>query len=439
MLVVENESLLDFLREHYSIADLDSLLAFLGARGTFEFPRLQTGPFPAVASMDSQENSGYQYVWIRDNIHVAHAHYAWGDTEVACKVAETLLRYFESHRYRFQNVIEKPDLAHDPMNRPHIRFDGEKLCELNQRWPHAQNDAIGYFLWFYCKLARESKVDFGGSALERLVDIVLYLHAIAYWSDSDSGHWEEARKVSASSIGVVIAGLREFHFLALEKRLYSCGPLVDASLDEVAVQQIICRGQTVLDATLPAECTGTHGDQVRRYDAALLFLVYPLEVVSNEMAARILSDVQGHLEGERGIRRYLGDSYWCPDYKKLFPAEVRTADFSNDIALRDSHAREGAEAQWCLFDSIVSIVYASRADKKKDSEAFNERQIHYLNRALGQLTGGGRVLPSPRCPEAYYLDDGRYVANDHVPLLWAQANLKLALYFLRRGLIATHD
>ena len=32
-------------------------------------------------------------------------------------------------------------------NRPHVRFDGRTLSEIgDQRWAHAQNDALGYFL-----------------------------------------------------------------------------------------------------------------------------------------------------------------------------------------------------------------------------------------------------------------------------------------------------
>ena len=41
----------------------------------------------------------------------------------------------------------------------------------------------------------------------------LYFQAIRYWQDEDSGHWEERRKIEASSIGAVVAGLRELRLL----------------------------------------------------------------------------------------------------------------------------------------------------------------------------------------------------------------------------------
>jgi hypothetical protein len=430
MLIVENEQILDHLRSKYRRSDLNALLAFLEARGTLEFRRLRNGLFPAVAFIDAQDTSGYQYVWVRDNVHIAHAHYVWGDHAVASKTAATLMAFFDKHRNRLHRIVQDPTLAAEPMNRPHIRFDGEQLSELNQKWPHAQNDAIGYFLWFYCRLASAGMVSCDEGALACLVDIVLYLRAIAFWSDPDSGHWEEARKVSASSIGTVVAGLRAFDALIGRKDLHSNRVLQKASLDRDCVRALIDRGIETLNAILPSECLGGHSDRERRYDAALLFLVYPLDVVPNETADRILDDVRGHLEGDRGIRRYRGDSYWCPDYKSLFPAETRTADFSDNIALRDAHAREGSEAQWCLFDSIISIAYGTRAIRQIDRNNSIEQQIHYFNRALGQLTSAQNALAAFRCPEAYYLEHGRYVSNDHVPLLWAQANLKLALHVM---------
>ena len=53
--------------------------------------------------------------------------------------------------------------------------------------------------------------------------------------------------------------------------------------------------------------------------------------------------------------------------------------------------------------------------------------MRYLNRSLGQITGADCPQGALRCPEAYYLERGRYVPNGQVPLLWTQANLLLAL------------
>jgi phosphorylase kinase alpha/beta subunit len=92
----------------------------------------------------------------------------------------------------------------------------------------------------------------------------------------------------------------------------------------------------------------------------LLFLVYPLEVVDDTMGQRIVDDVVGNLQGEYGIRRYLGDSYWTADYQDKVPSTELTADVSERQEQRDALARPGEEAQWCIFDPIVSVIAGHR-------------------------------------------------------------------------------
>ena len=41
------------------------------------------------------------------------------------------------------------------MQRPHIRFRGAELADIDDWWPHAQNDALGYALWFLSRAALE--------------------------------------------------------------------------------------------------------------------------------------------------------------------------------------------------------------------------------------------------------------------------------------------
>ncbi len=166
------------------------------------------------------------------------------------------------------------------MNRPHIRFNGETLEENSEKWSHAQNDALGYFLWFYCRLALAGHINPQPEDWEILGLFPLYFQAIRYWQDEDSGHWEEARKIEASSIGAVVAGLREMRALMAARSLpmFSCagGTVTLALLDDLSGQ-----GRTALTQILPAECVQPDPAKRRRYDAALLFLIYPLQVVDD--------------------------------------------------------------------------------------------------------------------------------------------------------------
>jgi len=424
--MIANQRLARMMQPRYSLLQINEIIAFLQQMGTLNFPALPNGLFPAAVVGQDKTYTGYSYIWVRDNIHIAHAHYAIGKISVAAKTLATLMHYFSKHQKRFVDVISGRADPANPMNRPHIRFKGNTLEEIDEKWAHAQNDALGYFLWLFCKLVNEGRLSPSKDDLGTLALFPLYFQAIRYWQDEDSGHWEEIRKISASSIGVVIAGLQEF------SKLIGVGR-VGAPIGEVqSVESLITKGRTSLLSILPSECVQPDPARQRPYDGALLFLVYPLEVVENQMADRILENTRAHLQGEYGIRRYLNDSYWAPDYKKKLAPSLRTMDFSDDLTSRDKLLiATGQEAQWSIFDPIISCIYGSRF-KQTSNEAFLARQTDYLNRSLGQITSEEfQDVPPFRCPELYYLENDHYVPNDHVPLLWTQANLMLSLWAMK--------
>jgi len=400
------------LRDDCTSQDVEQLRQFLEQRGAFRFPTLANGLFSAAAGEgDDFELTGYRNVWVRDNVHIAHAHWQWGETDKAVAAMKSLMTYFLKYKNRFVDVIEGRADPADPMNRPHIRFDGSRLLEVDEKWSHAQNDALGAFLWLAAKL--QPVIQWQPEELELIDNVAAFLIKVQYWQDEDSGHWEEVRKIAASSIGVATAAFEAW----------------GTRFDKAARSA----GRRALEAILPSECVQANASQKRRYDSALLFLIYPYQIVSPQMADQIVSDITSRLQGEYGIRRYLGDSYWCADYKEKLAADVRTADFSDNLADRDRLLEPGKEAQWCLFDPIVSIHYGLRYHRTGDA-ADRHKQVQHLNRSLGQMTGPDSRFGPYRCPESYFCERGRYVPNDICPLLWTQANLKLALTLFQRSL-----
>ena len=409
------------IREDRLVEDAQRVLAFLEERGTFRFPTLSTGLFSAAAGEGTEfDLTGYRSVWVRDNVHIAHAHWVWGERGKAVAALRALMSYFLKHRPRFTDAIAGRSDPRDPMQRPHIRFDGERLIELDEKWSHAQNDALGAFLWLYSKLAGAGDLQPSTDEVRMLDELVAFLNCISFWQDEDSGHWEEVRKVAASSIGVATAGVKEYGDWRRSR--------TDDNRQSAAIaQELAQRGVIELEAILPWECRQDEPSQQRRHDAALLFLIYPYRVVEGPRADEIATDVATHLLGDHGIRRYLGDSYWCADYKQKLAADQRTADFSDNLAERDRLLQPGLEAQWCLFDPILSIHYGLRHARSQDIED-RRRQSHHLTRSLNQLTRADSRFGAYRCPESYFREEGQYVPNDICPLLWTQANLKLALW-----------
>jgi hypothetical protein len=431
---VHHPELKPLIHDAYTLADIRTITSRLEAEGTFRFTPLDNGLFPAALSAGEQYNyTGYANVWVRDNVHIAHAHLVRGRTKVAVNNARALMKFFQKYRRRLDDVIASRADHADAMQRPHIRFNGHDFTELSEKWAHAQNDALGYFVWFYCRLAHEGLIEPEQGELDVLAAFVRYFETIHFWRDEDSGHWEEVRKVAASSVGIATAGLAMLEKLLSERNWFDRLAYGGMNVERDELDALIASGRKALETTLPAECvTGDH-TQKREYDSALLFLIYPVEVVDDAMADRILADVHNKLRGDFGIRRYLGDSYWCADYKSALAPEERTADFSDDIGARDRLLKPGQEAQWCIFDSIVSAIYGRRYQRTGDAACL-AKQIESLNRSLAQVTGPDCPQGEWRCPESYYLERGRYVPNDITPLLWTQANLWVALRQMERSL-----
>ena len=470
MLVIHNHEVARLIKAEYKLSDLERIVSLLQNRGTFDFPTLDNGLFPAAIVSDSTEYTGYAAVWVRDNIYVAHAHYLSGKLETALKCVRCLMQYFQKHRHRLEKIISGEVDPDNVMQRPHVRFNGENLTEIDQNWQHAQNDALGYFLWFCCRLIGDRILQPTQEELEILSLFPLYFDAIAYWQDEDSGHWEENRKISASSIGVVVASLQSFQKLFKDYYRSENQSVTPALLDN-----LIAKGCEALENILPAECI--QAEKARRYDSALLFLIYPLgilddaqsdkpsgqgvspdrrrgtnvpvpcsarsdasrrttgDAVASRASQRLIEDVINNLQGEYGISRYLDDSFWCRDYTDL-PENIRTSistEREQWLRERGRGLKQGEEAQWCIFDPILSAIYGVRFQKTQQPE-YLARQTLYFNRSLGQLTATDSQYGGFKCPELYYLKQDRYVPNDATPLLWTQANLYTALKIMEQSL-----
>jgi phosphorylase kinase alpha/beta subunit len=214
MQVVQNPVLKELIAPEYSLERLAQIRRLLEEKQTLSFPSYSTGLFSASIITPASAHTGYHATWVRDNVYVAYAHYVNGRLEAASRTATALCTFFAKQLNRFQAIIQNPARASDPMNRPHIRFEGATLEEIKKKWPHAQNDALGYFLWLYSKLAQGGSVPLNASEADTLSLFPRYVQAIRYWQDEDSGHWEEVRKISASSIGTVLAGLVELQKLS---------------------------------------------------------------------------------------------------------------------------------------------------------------------------------------------------------------------------------
>jgi GH15 family glucan-1,4-alpha-glucosidase len=424
--MLESGLLHHLIKEQYTHKDLASIKDLLNAHGAHEITPVAHGLFAASASQADNSLTGYQNVWVRDNVIVANSFRLRGIPEPAITCVKGLTRFFERQRKRFEEIIsDREQLVKVNVNRrPHIRFSAATLDELPEKWAHAQNDALGQALWFRFLLANAGTLPVTPEEWEIYALFPAYFEAIGYWHDQDSGAWEEGLKINNSSVGAVVAGLEELQrYLNGPRSRKELAAKKAAELDKQKLAELIAKGRERLETTLPFE-----SPPERLADGALLSLIHPLGTVSSRhMQDAILNLVQARLRGDVGFKRYAGDSYFCQDYDEWFAPDQMSVDFSDALAFRNAFLKPECEAQWCIFDPLLSIIYGERylADRS-DRKSF-EKQIYYFNRSLRQVTERGE------CPELYYLKNGKYVANAHTPLAWTQANQALALDLMEKS------
>jgi phosphorylase kinase alpha/beta subunit len=415
-----------FISETYTAEKMGQIREVLREHRSHEIAPVANGLFAASSTQAADSVTGYQNVWIRDNVMVADSLRRRGKLELAVACMRGLTKFLAGQLPRFRKIIDNPSPAflEDANRRPHIRFTAQTLGELPEKWTHAQNDALGQVLWFRFLLAnvRALPMNAADYAIYRLFPA--YFEAIEYWKDRDSGAWEEGRKINNSSVGAVVAGLEEMQMYQEvgDRGRDGTAGLVDMVGPE-KLKTLIAKGRERLQSTLPFE-----SPPERTVDAALLFLLHPLNVVRERTTQDgILNLVQARLKGDVGIKRYAGDSYFCQDYDEWFAPGQMSTDFSERLEFRDAHLQPNQEAQWCIFDPLLSVIYGQRFQADRGDRASYEKQVHYFNRSLAQVTAAGS------CPELYFVKHGRYIANVHTPLAWTQANQALALYMMEKS------
>lgn len=310
--------------------------------------------------------TGYDKSWLRDNFYTTLAFEYAGEWDVVLETWRAVLDIFLKHEDKISWAAQnKPFAAWQYI---HARYHPETFEEYWEEWGNKQHDAIGAILFKLGNLEAAGKNVLATDDDKRIVQrLVEYLNTIEYWNDPDNGMWEEAEEVHASSVGAVVAGLREV-----------------ARLPYITVPEgMIARGEETLYALLPRE------SETKFADLALLSLFYPYDLVPEDRAGEILANIEYHLSRDRGVIRYKTDRYYN-----------RNSDGWSE------------EAEWTFGFPWLAIIYARRGDSKKAH--------HYLE--LARKT----VLPTGEIPELYYSNSAR--ANENTPLGWSESLYVAALY-----------
>ncbi|MCX8147083.1 MAG: glycoside hydrolase family 15 protein [Candidatus Woesearchaeota archaeon] len=295
--------------------------------------------------------TGYDKAWIRDNIYQAIGVEAI-DPILAIRTYHALLDILLKHEGKIDWAIkEKPKYKHQYI---HARYDPRTMNEIWEEWGNKQNDAIGLLLFKIADLMDKGFAVIRDEHDLRIIQkLVYYLASIEYWHDKDNGIWEENEEIHASSVGACLAGL-----IRISSYVY-------------VPQYLIEKGKESLNNLLPRE------SETKEVDMALLSLIYPFDIVTEEQKETILKNIETKLLRNRGLIRYPGDKYY---YKN-------------------------GEAEWVFGFPWLAIIYRNMGKLTK--------YRYYIQKTFDAMNERGEL------PELYFADSDEH--NENSPLGWAQA------------------
>lgn len=330
--------------------------------------RAPTGLFTASAH---DVATGYNKAWLRD-IYFMTLGFKWvGEWSVVQDAARALMQILEKHREKITwAATNRP--PYETWQYIHARYNPETFDEYWEEWGNKQNDAVAETLYLIvdCELSGYPVVETDeDKALVQL--LVNYLNNIEYWQDADSGIWEENHELHASSVGAVVCALK-----------------ASAQLPYITMPEgVIEKGEQALRSLLPRE------SPTKFCDLALLSLIFPFNVVTEEERDTILRNVEYFLTRDMGVIRYRNDRYYN----------------NNKV---DGYSEE---AEWSMGLAWLAIIYARMGDIQKAED--------YLERAGKAINKDGLI------PELWFSHTD--ISNDNIPLGWAESMYVVALVVVR--------
>lgn len=301
------------------------------------------------------------YVWIRDVYYQTKVNLN-SNPEAYVQTYHSLLDYYKGLNYKYDNKVDHLIKKPFPLN--NIRFIHPRfypnLTEITGDWGNLQLDCFGYFFLGVAEGIKKRldiiRDESDTQIINKLIEVLL---KIKYWNIQDNGIWEENEEIHASSIGAIIGGLK-----ALE------------DVDFMVPRKLLTEGEIILNRLLPSESLS------KKVDLALMTLIYPFNILSEENKQLVISNIHTYLERDNGVIRYLGDKYY----------------------------NVNGEAEWTFGFAYLFFTYIDLDFEKAEK---------YLHKLISNIDDNGYV------PELFY--SGTRKPNINNPLGWSVAMTILAI------------
>lgn len=426
----QNQDMRPYYKAAHDELSLDNITRTLAGNKTLRLVRYDSGGHSAVTvdskpTLQSAVDGLLIFQWDRDNIFQALAERAAKNDPVLGKALEispdaakagltASLKHHFLNQFRFTDIINDKVTGLELGKRPNIRYNPMSLAEVGDPWGHAQNDSLAFVDFMLFHQLNKGELKWNDPAIQPYAEayaalLPTYFKKIHAWEDWDLGAWEDRRGEHASSLGTVVAALRE-----QRQFLQEHGPVEYKANDgntykvtEADVAETLAKAEAKLNEVLPNEFIRGEGGETRHTDAALvnaLFLgaVSGKPLVSDAMTVQIINTIERDLMGPIGIARYPKD---------VWDGRVNRTDLG-----------PRQEAQWSHVSPMISVIFGEMYRRTGNPE-YLQRQTEHFNRSLGTINERWKI------PEAYIVDPqtGRWVSDANEPLAWAQSATVLAI------------
>ena len=395
-----------------------------------------TGLLPASTAVNA--HGDYTDAWVRDNVYSILS--VWGlalayrkfdpdhhRTYLLSHSVVKLMRGLLTAMMRQSDRIEAFKKTHNPIDALHAKYGTKTGLAVvgDDEWGHLQLDASSLFLLMIAQMTAS-----GLHIIYTMDEVNFVQNMVHYISHTyctpDYGIWERGNKinhgnteVNGSSVGMAKAALEALDGFNL---------FADLSNHEAVIHVVssdIARSRFTLQGLLPRESNS------KETDAALLSIIgYPAYAVEDtKLVKRTRDKIIKKLAGNYGCKRFLLDGHQSSieDASRLHyePSELR--EF------------EHIESEWPLFFTYL-LLDALMRDEIEEIEHWKKKlQPLFVEQDGKKLLPELYIVPKERI-EAEKKDPGSQirVANENIPLVWAQSLYMLSDMMLD-GLLDPED
>lgn len=404
-----NDSTKDILEKHFAVID-KIILSRQDA---------VTGLLPASTAINA--HGDYTDAWVRDNVYSILS--VWG---LSLAYKKNLPHHYRSHVLRQSVVklmrglllammrqsarVESYKKTHNPLDALHAKYGTNTGLAVvgDDEWGHLQLDATSLFVLMIAQMSAS------GLSLIYTIDEVNFVQNLVHYisrtySTPDYGIWERGNKINhgtaeinCSSVGMAKAALEAIGGFNLFQDTDSQEGVIHVVANDIA------RSRLTLQSLLPRESDS------KETDAALLSIIgYPAYAVENEkLVQKIRDKIIKKLAGDYGCKRFLLDGHQSsiedPSRLHYEPSELR--EFK-DI-----------ESQWPLFFTYLLLDALMREDGEAIKMWREKLQPLFVEEDGQMLLPELYIVPLENIEaEKASPNSQTRVANENVPLVWAQS------------------